>query len=106
MQCVDHRIGIRETVRVKLMVTPFVYGPVLPVEHNVVKRYLPLPVLHDNIKKFLLVGVTLTALPESHCPFRHHRGLACYGAVTADDLIHALAADEVIVNLVSHLGPE
>src|SRR5665647_1531360 len=97
MQGTDHCIRFRETDGIELMIAPFVNGPVLPVEHNIVKRDLSFPVFTYDAKQFILCCITLTALPEAHCPLGHHGRLAGHGPVTADNLIEACAADEVIV---------
>ena len=106
VNCSDHLHGIREPGSLKLMVAPFVYRPVLPVEYYIVKRYFSFAVLFDYTQKLILCGIALTALPESHRPLRHYRCLSGQGAVTADNIIHILSADEIVIYLISHLGPE
>ena len=50
-------------------------------------------------------GVALAALPEAHDPFSHDLALSGEGAIAADNVIHIVALDEIVVLLATDLTP-
>ena len=106
VELLDHTPWIGEPAGVKDMASPLILVPVEPVQYNIIEGDLTLAELLDHREKFFLAGVALAALPEAEGPFGHERSLASERAIAADDLIEILAMDEVIVNLVTDLGPE
>ena len=106
MYLVQHPLWVREAFLLKVMASPLILLPVVPVLHNVVNRDMTLPELCQGARQFVGSLVAFTALPEAHHPLRIDGCLACQSAVTTDDLIHVLACNEVIIHVAAHLTPD
>ena len=87
------------------MASPCILLPVTPVHHDIVYRYVSLSEALQRLDHLGRCLIPLAALPVSHGPFRHYRSLSCKGTVSADDLVHIIAGDEVPVHLFCHLAP-
>ena len=105
MNGIDHLLRIRETQFVKLMTSPCVFRPMIPVEHNIVNRNPAVTETFQRSQHILLCVIFLTALPISHRPFWHNRRFPRQCTITADHFIHVIAGHEIIVQLRSHLTP-
>ena len=105
MDGIYHRLRIRESCRIELMASPRILFPMAPVHHDIINREIPLAETCQSIDHFCRSLVTLTALPVSHCPFRHDRSLSCKGSVSADDFICIFTGDKIPVHLLGHLTP-
>ncbi len=46
------------------------------------------------------------ALPVAVGPFAVHGGMAGEVSISGDDLVHVFAVDEIVIDVVGHLGPE
>ena len=87
------------------MSAPIILSPMAPVHDDVVNRDVSLTEAFKSLNHLGRSLVTLTALPVSHRPLRHDLRLSGKGTVTADDLVHIVAGDEVPVHLLAHLAP-
>ena len=100
----NHLRTVGKVLREEIHSVPQVVGtPVLPVLDDAVQRHLQLAVLIDDA---LRLGSTLVAflrLPETVCPQREHRHIACQVANLGDDTISTAAIHEVIVNALTGL---
>ena len=103
---IEHFLRVRVTRLVKLVASPLVILPVLPVLDDVVHGNIPAPELGQRAHKIFLSAVTLAALPESKRPFRHHLSLSGEGSVAGDHLVHIVSGDIIIVQFRTHLRPE
>ena len=102
---VYHGLRVRESCRIELMASPCILLPMTPVHHYIIYRYVSLSETLESLDHLCRCLVSLTALPVSHRPFRHYRGLTGKCSVTADDLVHVITRDEVPVHLLCHLAP-
>ena len=100
-----HCFRIGETCLVELVASPSVFGPVVPVKHDVVNRNPAVAEPFQGTQHFGLRIVFLTALPIPHRPFRHNRRLARQRTVAADDLVHIVTRDKIIIQLLRHFAP-
>ena len=105
MNGVDHSLRIRETILVEFMTSPGIFRPVIPVEDNIVNRNLTVAETFQCTKHFIRCIILFTALPESHCPFRHDRSFSGKSTVTADYIIHIITGYKIIIKLLGHFTP-
>ena len=105
MDRVHHSLWVREAGRIELMASPCILFPMAPVHHDVIDRDIPLSEALESLDHLGRCLIPLAALPISHGPLRHNRGLSCQSTVTADDLVHVIASDEVPIHLLCHLAP-
>ena len=105
MDIINHLFGIGETGQVKIVATPSIFRPVAPVLHNVVDGEVATTELLHGTYNLILRLIALAALPVAHGPFRHYLRLSGEGTVTANNLIHRISGNEVVVLLFLHLAP-
>src|SRR5574344_277624 len=102
---VKHSLRIRIAGGIKQMTTPGINGPITPILHNVVYRNMALAKLSQCPRYLVLRFVSFPTLPESHRPLRHNGSFACQCAIAADDIIHTVTRNKVIVHIWCHLAP-
>ena len=105
MDIINHLFGIGEAGQVKIVATPSIFRPVTPVLYDVIDGEVTMTELLHSAYNFILSLVTFTALPVAHGPFRHYLRLTGEGTVTANNLIHRISGNEVVVLLFLHLAP-
>ena len=86
------------------MRTPLRVLPVTPILHDVVDRKLERPVLLEDIDDLVLRLIALAALPVAIGPFGHHLGLTGEVAIAGDHVVQVVAADEIVIDGVRHIG--
>ena len=102
---IHHRFWIRKTCLIKLMTSPSVFRPMVPVEHNIIYWNPTVAKSFQRTQYLGLCTIFFTALPISHCPFRHNRRLTGQGTVPTDDLVHIITGNEIIIQLLGHFTP-
>ena len=102
---VQHLLGIRIARSLKLMASPLVLGPVVPVLHDIIDRNMALAELSEGALDFILSLIALTTLPEAQHPLGIKRRLTRECTIARDNLIEILTSDEVVVHILSHLAP-
>ena len=106
VHAVQHGFGVGIALRVKLMATPLIVLPVLPVLDDIVHRNVAAAHFGQSSHQVLLGGITLPALPEAQHPFGHHGRLAGELAVILDNTVVIVSGHKVIVGHRLELAPE
>ena len=70
MYTVKHGLRIRITGEFKLMASPRIKFPIVPVLYNIVYRNVSVTELFKRTFNILTALITLTALPKTQSPFR------------------------------------
>jgi len=106
MDVLDHAVRIGEVGGIEVVRAPGIFGPVGPVQHDVVDRQLAAAVLVQHAEQLILALVTLAALPEAVRPLGQHHRLAGEFAIAGDHLIGIATGDHVIVHHLPGFGPQ
>ncbi len=103
---VEHGLRVSIARGLEVMRTPLVVSPIVPVLHDVIHRDVVVAEIFDGGEDVVLCAITLAALPEAHDPLGHDLALAREGAISADDVVHVLTLDEIVVLLAANLAPQ
>ena len=102
----DPAAGIGEPRGIKLMRTPGVLAPVLPVLHDVVEGNGQPAEFVYHVKALLRRLVTLPRLPQAERPFRHQRSLSGQLSVAGNHAIHRRAINKIIIHASADFRPQ
>ena len=103
---VEHGLWVGKARGLKLMTSPVGQWPIVPVLNDIVDRYVPFPEFRQRALDILATLVTFSTLPESQHPFRIERSLAGERTVSADDVVHIVAGDKIVVHVTAHFAPD
>ena len=106
MYAVEHRLWVRITCRLKLMTSPRIQFPVVPVLNDIVYRNLQVAELLQVLLDVLAALIALTALPETESPLRIERSLAGKRTVARNHLVEVLTGNEVVIHVRRHFAPD
>ena len=105
MHAVEHCLWVGVTDGLELMASPCIFGPVVPVLHDVVYRDMTAAELCQGTDNLVACLVAFPALPEPHDPAGHHLCLSRQGTVACYHLVQVIAGYEVVVHVTAHLTP-
>ena len=105
MNRINHTFRIRETCRIKLMASPWISFPVLPVHDNIIHTHFTFSELTQGRQYLILRFIPFTALPKAHRPSRHDRRFTGDIPIAWDYLVHRITMNKIIIYIISHLRP-
>jgi hypothetical protein len=104
---INHFLWVGVQLLVKKHAAPVgVAAPVIPVLDEAINGDLQRAVFLSDAQQLIAGRVMLLALPVAVSPFAIHRRLSRQIPVSGNGVVHVFAADEIVVQVVTHLGPE
>ncbi|CDA21404.1 unknown [Bacteroides sp. CAG:144] len=103
MNRIDHAFRIGKTGCIKFMASPCIFGPITPIENDIIERYTTLPKFPKRGKHLFLRLITFPALPKAHCPTWHYLRFSRKTAISGNHIVGIISRNIIVIDRITHL---